>query len=287
MGTAAFNYYQANRDRFLQGLTSLLKIPSVSTLPEHKPDVRRAAEFVAEELRSMGIENAEIIDGKEDQNPLVYAEWLGAQGKPTLLVYGHYDVQPPDPLEEWISPPFEPAVRDQNIYARGAVDDKGQTYLLLKALEGFMKTDGALPINVKFLIEGEEEVGGEHIEQYVPKNQEKLRADAALICEAADLLARMDRLAPPPGRQSAHHVEALFRGEVRVLRYLQTNLYAREIAGELSITVNTVKTHQRHLHQKLGARSRTQAVEQARALGLLTPSARATNTESQRYDFRL
>src|SRR5690242_8177262 len=183
MGTAAFNYYQANRDRFLQGLTSLLKIPSVSTLPEHKPDVRRAAEFVAEELRSMGIENAEIIDGKEDQNPLVYAEWLGAQGKPTLLVYGHYDVQPPDPLEEWISPPFEPAVRDQNIYARGAVDDKGQTYLLLKALEGFMKTDGALPINVKFLIEGEEEVGGEHIEQYVPKNQEKLRADAALICD--------------------------------------------------------------------------------------------------------
>jgi acetylornithine deacetylase/succinyl-diaminopimelate desuccinylase-like protein len=183
MGTAAFNYYQANRDRFLQGLTSLLKIPSVSTLPEHKPDVRRAAEFVAEELRSMGIENAEIIDGKEDQNPLVYAEWLGAQGKPTLLVYGHYDVQPPDPLEEWISPPFEPAVRGQNIYARGAVDDKGQTYLLLKALEGFMKTDGALPINVKFLIEGEEEVGGEHIEQYVPKNQEKLRADAALICD--------------------------------------------------------------------------------------------------------
>jgi LuxR family transcriptional regulator, maltose regulon positive regulatory protein len=111
-------------------------------------------------------------------------------------------------------------------------------------------------------------------------------ADAALICEAADLLARMDRLAPPPGR-SAHHVEALSRGEVRVLRYLQTNLSAREIAGELSISVNTVKTHQRHLYQKLGARSRTQAVEQARALGLLTPSARATNTGSRRNEQQL
>jgi LuxR family transcriptional regulator, maltose regulon positive regulatory protein len=112
------------------------------------------------------------------------------------------------------------------------------------------------------------------------------RADAALICETADLLGRMDRLAPPPG-QPAHQVEALSRGEVRVLRYLQTNLSAREIARELSISVNTVKTHQRHLYQKLGARSRTQAVEQARALGLLTASARATNTESQRYEFQL
>ena len=183
MGTVTFDYYQANRDRFLEGLTNLLKIPSISTLPEHKSDVRRAAEFVAEELRSMGMRDVDIIEGKENQNPLIYAEWLNAPGKPTLLLYGHYDVQPPDPLDEWISPPFEPTVRNQNIYARGAVDDKGQTYLLLKAVEGFLKSEGQLPINIKFLIEGEEEVGGEHIEEYVQRQSDRLKTDAALICD--------------------------------------------------------------------------------------------------------
>ena len=126
---------------------------------------------------------ASIIEGGANQNPLVYAEWLEAPGKPTLLLYGHYDVQPPDPLEEWVSPPFEPTIRNENIYARGAVDDKGQTYLLLKAVEGFLRTEGKLPINVKFLIEGEEEVGGEHIEEYVEKHPERLKADAALVCD--------------------------------------------------------------------------------------------------------
>jgi acetylornithine deacetylase/succinyl-diaminopimelate desuccinylase-like protein len=160
-----------------------LKIPSVSTLPEHKPDIRRAVEFLANELREMGMKNVEIIEGKANQHPLLYAEWLEALGRPTLLLYGHYDVQPPDPLEEWVSPPFEPAIRNDNLYARGAVDDKGQTYLLLKAVEGFLKTEGKLPINVKFLLEGEEEVGGEHIEEYVAAHPERLKADAALICD--------------------------------------------------------------------------------------------------------
>ncbi len=183
MATPTFDYYQANRDRFLEGLTSLLKIPSVSTLAEHKSDVRRAAEFVANELRAMGMRGVEIIEGKGNQNPLIYAEWLEAPGKPTLLLYGHYDVQPPDPLEEWKSPPFEPTVRNQDIFARGSSDDKGQTYLLLKAVEGFLKSEGKLPINVKFLIEGEEEVGGEHIEQYVQEHPDRVKADAALICD--------------------------------------------------------------------------------------------------------
>ena len=183
MSTKPFEYYQANQKHFLEGLTSLLKIPSISTLPEHRPDVRRAADFVANDLRNMGMHGVEIIEGKPEQNPLVYAEWLGAPGKPTLLIYGHYDVQPADPLEEWVSPPFEPAIRNQNIYARGAVDDKGQTYLLMKAVEGFLKTKGKLPINIKFLIEGEEEMGGEHIEEYVPGHKDKLKADGALICD--------------------------------------------------------------------------------------------------------
>ena len=183
MGTASFEYYQSNHDRFLQRLIDLLKIPSVSTLPEHKPDVRRAAEFIANDLRDMGMERVEIIDGKPHQNPLVYAEWLRAPGKPTLLLYGHYDVQPPDPLDEWKSPPFEPTVRGEDIFCRGSSDDKGQTYIQLKAVEGFLRGEGRLPINVKFLIEGEEEVGGEHIEEFTRKNHEKLKADAALICD--------------------------------------------------------------------------------------------------------
>jgi len=183
MGTAAFEYYQANREPFLEGLKNLLRIPSVSTLPEHKPDVRRAADFLADELRSMGLAGVELIEGTAGQNPLVYAEWLGAPGRPTLLIYGHYDVQPPEPLDEWKSPPFEPDVRNQNIYARGAVDDKGQTYLLVKAVEGYLRGQGRLPINVKFLIEGEEEVGGEHIEAYVRQRPPRLKADAALICD--------------------------------------------------------------------------------------------------------
>jgi acetylornithine deacetylase/succinyl-diaminopimelate desuccinylase-like protein len=162
---------------------SLLRIPSISTLSEHKPDIRRAVEFLANELREMGMKNVEIIEGKESQHPLLYAEWLEAPGRPTLLLYGHYDVQPPDPLEEWVSPPFDPAIRNDNLYARGAVDDKGQTYLLVKAVEGFLKTEGKLPINIKFLLEGEEEVGGEHIEEYVAAHPERLKADAALVCD--------------------------------------------------------------------------------------------------------
>ena len=183
LSDAIFGYFQQNHDRFLEGLKTFLRIPSISTLPEHKADVQRAAEFVANELRQMGFKTVEIIPGRQDQHPLVYAEWLEAPGKPTLLCYGHYDVQPPDPLEEWLSPPFEPTIRKDNIYARGAVDDKGRTYLILKAVEGFFKTEGKLPINVKFLIEGEEEVGGGHIDQYVTTHGERLKADAALVCD--------------------------------------------------------------------------------------------------------
>jgi acetylornithine deacetylase/succinyl-diaminopimelate desuccinylase-like protein len=183
MSTALYEYYQANREKHLDGLLQLLKIPSISTLQEHKADIRRAAEYLANELGEMGMKNVEIIEGKEGQHPLIYAEWLEAPGKPTLLIYGHYDVQPADPLEEWTSPPFEPTIRNNNIYARGAVDDKGQVYLLCKAVEGFFKTEGKLPLNVKFLIEGEEEVGGEHIDEYVAAHPDRLKADAALVCD--------------------------------------------------------------------------------------------------------
>ncbi len=175
------NYYQEHRDEYLTGLQTFLRIPSISTLSEHKPDIRRAAEFVLEDLRAAGLQKAELIEG--EGNPLVYAEWTGAPGKPTLLMYGHYDVQPPDPLDEWKSPPFEPTVRGDDLFARGASDDKGQTFILIKAVEGLLKANGRLPINVKFLIEGEEESGGEHIESYVKQKPERLQADAAVICD--------------------------------------------------------------------------------------------------------
>jgi len=174
-------YYQQHQSDFLEGLKAFLRIPSISTLSEHKPDIRRAAEFAANELRAAGMTSVELIEGTG--NPLVYAEWLGAPGKPTILFYGHYDVQPPDPLDEWKSPPFEPEVRGDNIYARGSADDKGQVYIQIKAVEGLMKTTGKLPVNVKFLLEGEEETGGEHIETYVKTRPPRLKADAAVVCD--------------------------------------------------------------------------------------------------------
>src|SRR5580692_11550366 len=153
------NYYEENHAAFLDGLKTWLRIPSISTLSEHKPDIRRAAEFALNELRAAGL-TGELIEG--EGNPLVYADWTGAAGKPTLLLYGHYDVQPPDPLDEWTSPPFEPVVRDGNLYARGAADDKGQLFILMEAVARLLGDRGRLPVNVKFLIEGEEESGGEH-----------------------------------------------------------------------------------------------------------------------------
>src|SRR6266404_2551879 len=173
----------ASHADYVEGLKTFLRIPSISTLPEHKPDIRRAAEFCANELHRAGLNSVELIESESGHNPLVYAEWLGAPGKPTLLLYGHYDVQPPDPLDEWISPPFEPAVRGENLYARGASDDKGQTYILFKAVESLLRTTGRLPVNIRFLVEGEEETGGEHIAEYVASKPARLKADAAVICD--------------------------------------------------------------------------------------------------------
>ncbi|MCP5110610.1 MAG: dipeptidase, partial [bacterium] len=132
-------------------------------------------------LEAAGLHNAELIEGAG--NPLVYAEWLGAPGKPTILFYGHYDVQPADPLEEWISPPFEPEERGDDIFGRGTSDDKGQTLILVKAVERLLKANGKLPVNVRLLIEGEEEMGGEHIESFVASRSERTRADAVVICD--------------------------------------------------------------------------------------------------------
>src|SRR5215475_28851 len=182
MASPAVAYARENQQRFLNELKDLLRIPSVSTTPQHKSDVEKAADYVASELRRIGMENVEVISGKG--HPLIYADWLHAAGKPTALCYAHYDVQPPDPLEEWISPPFEPAERNNNLYARGAVDDKGQMYMHVKALESlFAAHDGKLPLNIRVILEGEEEVGGESIAAFIREHPEQLKADFALVSD--------------------------------------------------------------------------------------------------------
>ena len=176
----ALAFAAEHTDHALEELKAFLRIPSISTLPENAPDVRRAAVFLAAELRRIGMSNVEVI--QTAGHPLVYADSLQAPGKPTILCYGHYDVQPPDPLDEWITPPFDPDVRNGNIYARGAVDDKGQLWMHVKALEALLQ-QGPLPVNVRFIAEGEEEVGGEAIAIYLREHPEALQADVALVSD--------------------------------------------------------------------------------------------------------
>src|SRR5580698_4633764 len=188
---AAVAFGRENKGRFVEELKALLRIPSVSTAPEHAGDVRRAAEFVAAELKRIGMENVQLIETTTAHrvgHPLVYADWLHAEAngrpKPTVLCYGHYDVQPAEPLDEWKTPPFEPTERDGNIYARGAVDDKGQMWMHVKALESLMAAGGGkLPVNVRVIVEGEEEVGGEGIATFVRTHPEMLKADVALVSD--------------------------------------------------------------------------------------------------------
>src|SRR5882757_2102612 len=175
----------AYRDQHLSELYEFLRIPSVSAKSEHKPDIERGANWVAGNLRSAGFKKIEIVP--TGLHPLVYAESLEAPGKPTILFYGHYDVQPAEPLDLWTSPPFEPTVRNGNLFGRGTADDKGQVHIHLKALESLQKVDGKLPINVKVLIEGEEEVGSVSLWNYVQKNKEKLKADALVVSDTSML----------------------------------------------------------------------------------------------------
>ncbi len=180
-------YIESHRDAHLQELCEFLRIPSVSTKSEHKQDIERAAKWVAEKLRGAGMEKVEIVP--TPLHPLVYGESIQAPGKPTVLFYGHYDVQPPEPLELWTSPAFEPTVRDGNLYARGTADDKGQVHIHLKALESLRNSAGKLPINVKIVVEGEEEVGSESLWDFVQDNKPRLKADALVVSDTA-MLAR-------------------------------------------------------------------------------------------------
>ncbi|MBA3901734.1 MAG: M20/M25/M40 family metallo-hydrolase, partial [Bacteroidetes bacterium] len=167
-------YIDANKSRFIDELIELLKIPSVSADPKYSKEVFNAAKEVERRLAEAGADNFEICE--TDGYPIVYAEKIISDKLPTVLVYGHYDVQPPDPIDLWDSPPFEPVVKDEKIYARGAADDKGQVYMHVKAFELMMKTD-SLPCNVKFMVEGEEEVGSVHLGKFIAEHKDKLKAD--------------------------------------------------------------------------------------------------------------
>ena len=175
-------HIETNKDRFLNELLDLLRIPSVSADPKYKADVARCAEKVKTRMEEAGLEKVEVCPTKG--HPIVYGEKIIDPAKPTVLVYGHYDVQPPDPLDLWDSPPFEPVVKDGVIYALGSADDKGQFYMHVKAVEAMVKT-GNLPCNVKMMIEGEEEVGSSNLGTFVKENKEKLAADVVLISDTS------------------------------------------------------------------------------------------------------
>lgn len=175
------SYIDANAERYVEELKEFLRIPSISADSSYTIDTRRAAQFVADEARRIGLENVAIMETAG--YPVVYADWQHAEGAPTVLIYGHYDVQPPDPLELWTSPPFEPEVRGDDIYARGSIDDKGQVFLHLKSIEAWMHNGGRLPVNVKIIIEGEEEVGSPNLPPFLAAHRELLACDAVMISD--------------------------------------------------------------------------------------------------------
>ena len=176
------DFINVSRDRYLTELKDYLAIPSISALPQHASDVRRCAEWTADELRRVGLQNVKLIE--TPGNPVVYGDWLGAPGAPTILFYGHYDVQPVDPVDLWETPPFEATVRDGEIYARGAADDKGQIFMHFKAVEAHLKKHGRLPLNMKFMLEGEEEVGSAHLDEFIRGHKKELAADVVVISDS-------------------------------------------------------------------------------------------------------
>lgn len=182
MSLSALQWARSHRDEYLAQLQALLSIPSISTQPERQADVRHAAHWLADHMQTIGFDRVQVHETQG--HPIVRGEWTGDPDAPTILVYGHYDVQPPEPLELWDSPPFTPTVRGENLYARGATDDKGQLFIHLKAFEAFMRTAGQPPVNLKLLIEGEEEVGSPSLDQFVTTNRDGLAADVALISDS-------------------------------------------------------------------------------------------------------
>jgi acetylornithine deacetylase/succinyl-diaminopimelate desuccinylase-like protein len=225
-------YIEEHKQRFLDELFSLLRFPSISANPTYKPDLLKTANFVAEKLRDAGADNVEVC--QTAGNPIVYGEKIIDRSKPTVLVYGHYDVQPPDPLELWNTPPFEPTIRDGKIYARGACDDKGQFYMHVKAFELMMETN-SLPCNIKFMIEGEEEVGSSNLSIFVKENKIRLKADVVLISDTS--MISMENPSLETGLRGLSYLEVEVTGPNRDLH---SGVYGGAVANPATILAKMI-----------------------------------------------
>ena len=233
-------YITSNKDKFLAELFEWLKIPSISADSRYKNDVRRAAEFLKDKLVSAGADNVEICETKG--HPIVYAEKVKDPSLPTVLVYGHYDVQPADPLDLWTSPPFEPVIKEGKIYARGSCDDKGQVYMHVKAFETMIKHN-SLPCNVKFMVEGEEEVGSDNLGIFVNANKQKLKADIILISDTA--LISLDHPSITTGLRGLSYMEVEVTGPNRDLH---SGVYGGAVANPVNVLCKLIAS----LHDENG-----------------------------------
>lgn len=233
-------YITSNQDRFIEELFQWLRIPSVSADSRHKSDVRKAAEFLKEKFTAAGADKVEICETKG--HPIVYAEKIQDTSRPTVLVYGHYDVQPADPVELWDSPPFEPVIKDGKIFARGSCDDKGQVYMHVKAFEVMMKNN-SLPCNVKFMVEGEEEVGSDNLGTFVKANSEKLKADIILISDTA--LISLEHPSITTGLRGLSYMEVEVTGPNRDLH---SGVYGGAVANPVNVLCKMIAS----LHDENG-----------------------------------
>ncbi len=225
-------YVEQNKQRFLDELFELLRFPSVSADPKYKQDVLNAADYVAQKLREAGADRVEVCETAG--NPIVYGEKGSDPSKPTILVYGHYDVQPADPLDLWETPPFEPTIRDGKIYARGSADDKGQFYMHVKAFE-LMVQQGNLPCNVKFMIEGEEEVGSSNLGIFVKANKERLKADVVLISDTS--MISMEHPSLETGLRGLSYLEVEVTGPNRDLH---SGVYGGAVANPATVLAKLI-----------------------------------------------
>jgi len=235
-------YIENHRDQNLEELTEFLRIRSVSTKSEYKPDIERAAKWLAEKLRSAGMEKIEIYPTK--MHPLVYAESKQIAGRPTILFYGHYDVQPAEPLNLWTSPPFEPAIRNGNLFGRGTADDKGQVHIHLKALEALFKTEGELPLNVKVMIEGEEEVGSVSLWDFVVQHRNQLKADALVVSDTSMLAKGVPSITY--GLRGLNYYQLEVTGPVQDLH---SGVFGGAVPNPLTILAEMIaKLHDKNFH---------------------------------------
>jgi len=234
-------HLRQNRERHVEELKDFVRIPSVSAKSEHRADVARAAEWVVEKMLEAGLAKAEIHPSAG--HPIVFGEWRGAVGAPTLLVYGHYDVQPPEPLEEWSSSPFEPEIRDGRLFGRGSVDDKGQFFLYLKAVEAHIAVRGGLPVNLLFLVEGEEEVGSPHLEAFLIENRDRLRCDAVLISDTGMFAPGLPSITT--GLRGLAYLEVRVQGP-------KSDLHSGSYGGAVVNPANALARILSHLHDEEG-----------------------------------